>query len=351
MGTASVKQLVTLGARVARSNFGRNARPFKLTLIVTWTCDARCRMCNIWKRPKDGVMTLEEVDRFFARNPWFSWVNVSGGEIFTRPDAKELLGTVVARSRDLFLMDFPTTGQQTDKIAGAVESLLATRLPKLLVTVSLDGPPETHDDVRGRKGAFDNALATFAALRKLRSRRFGVYLGMTLSSWNRGRIFETLEAVRAVVPDAGPRDLHVNLAQESAHYYQNAGMGRSQTDVLADLAEFVEERGSSLHPVAWLERRYQQLVPGFATSGATPLPCKALASSVFVDAKWNVYPCSMYDAPLGNLRDNGFDLDAVWNSPTTSKLQGEIAERRCPNCWTPCEAYQTILGNLLRPAR
>ncbi len=91
-----------------------------------------------------------------------------------------------------------------------------------------------------------------------------------------------------------------------------------------------------------------QLTPGFLESGRTPLPCKALASSVFVDARWNVYPCSMYDAPLGNLRDRGFELMPLWEEPRTRSLQAEIASSRCPNCWTPCEAYQTILGNLAR---
>jgi MoaA/NifB/PqqE/SkfB family radical SAM enzyme len=346
-----MKRLLTLGARVARSNLGRNARPFKLTLIVTWTCDARCRMCNIWQRAKDSVMTLAEVERFFDANPRFSWVNVSGGEIWTRPDADELFAAILARSKDLYLLDFPTTGQQSDRIVAGVEKILSTRLPKLLVTVSLDGPPATHDEIRGRKDAFANAVRTFSRLRGLRSRRFGCYLGMTLSNFNRGRIFETFEAVRAEIPDLDLSELHVNLAQESVHYYGNEGMGRTGEAALTDLAEFVARRGASAHPVAWLERRYQRLTPDFLATGRTPLPCKALASSVFVDAKWNVYPCSMYDAPLGNLRENGFDLAAIWDGPRAVALQREISERRCPNCWTPCEAYQTILGNLLRPAR
>jgi len=345
-----VRRLLTLGARVARSNFGRNARPFKLTLICTFTCDARCVMCNIWRRPKDGVMTLEEIERFFDKNPWFSWVNVSGGEIWTRPDAAEMFLAIIKRSRDLFLLDFPSTGQQTDKIVAGVEKILATNLPKLLVTISLDGPPETHDQVRGRKGAFTNAMATFSALRKLRSKRFDVFLGMTLGEFNKGRIFETFEAVKTVVPDAELRELHVNVAQESAHYYQNVGVGRAPAGALADLEAYMAKRGKRAHPVAVLERRYQSLAPRFLASGKTPLPCKALASSVFIDARWNVYPCSMYDAPLGNLRDNDFDLDAVWNAEKTTALQRDIAAKRCPNCWTPCEAYQTILGNLLRSA-
>jgi radical SAM protein with 4Fe4S-binding SPASM domain len=171
---------------------------------------------------------------------------------------------------------------------------------------------------------------------------------MTLSSFNQGRIFETFESVRERVPDAALRELHVNVAQESAHYYQNEGMGRAGEDATRELAEFVERRGRRLHPVAFLERRYQELVPGFLASGRTPLPCKALASSVFVDATWNVFPCSMFDRPLGNLRENGFDLDALWRAESSRALQRDIAARKCPNCWTPCEAYQTILGNLFR---
>ncbi len=340
--------LATLGARILRSNLGRGPRPFKLTLIVTYTCDTRCRMCNIWQRPKAGTMTVDEVARFFEKSPWWSWINLSGGEIWTRPDAGELIDAVVAGAPDLYLLDFPTTGQQTERIVGGVERILATRLPRLLVTVSLDGPDGVHDEIRGRDGAFENAVATFARLRALRSRRFGVFLGTTLSNWNGGALFATYEAVRKRVPDVALDEFHVNVAQVSAHYYGNEGMEKTQLDCLSEIDEFLRRKGHRFHPVAWLERRYQRLSRRFLETGRTPLPCKALASSVFVDARWNVYPCSMYDAPLGNLRERDFDLAGLWDEERTRTLQAEIASGRCPHCWTPCEAYQTILGNLVR---
>ncbi len=59
--------LLKLGTRIVRSNFGRGRRPFKLTLIVTFACDTRCKMCNIWQRPNQGIMTLEEVEAFFRK--------------------------------------------------------------------------------------------------------------------------------------------------------------------------------------------------------------------------------------------------------------------------------------------
>ena len=39
-----------LGRRILLSNFRRSPMPFKLTFILTYRCDCRCRMCNIWQR-------------------------------------------------------------------------------------------------------------------------------------------------------------------------------------------------------------------------------------------------------------------------------------------------------------
>jgi hypothetical protein len=56
----------------------------------------------------------------------------------------------------------------------------------------------------------------------------------------------------------------------------------------------------------------------------------------------------MYDAKVASLRDHGYDLETIWNLPRTKQLQEEIWNYKCPQCWTPCEAYQSIFGNFLR---
>ncbi len=347
---SGIGRMAKLGVRALRSNVARGSRPYKLTLIVTFGCDTRCKMCNIWQRPKAGTMTVPEVSRFFEQNPYFSWINLSGGEIWTRPDAEELIAAVVDGSPDLYLLDFPTTGQQPERIDHGVAAILEQGVPKLLVTVSLDGPRDVHDEIRGRDGAFDRAVDTFARLRRRRSGRFGAFLGMTLSNFNKGALFATIDAVRAEIPDIRLDEFHVNVAQVSSHYYANEEMERTESAALGDVAEFLRQKGHRFHPVGWLERRYQSLSEDFIRSGQNPLPCKALSASVFIDPRWNVYPCSMYDRPLGSLRERDFDLLGMWRDERTEALQREIARGDCPNCWTPCEAYQTILGNLLRPA-
>jgi hypothetical protein len=44
-------------------------------------------------------------------------------------------------------------------------------------------------------------------------------------------------------------------------------------------------------------------------------------------------------------------LAPIWRAEGTTATQREIWDGDCPNCWTACEAYHSILGNLARRFR
>jgi len=79
------------------------------------------------------------------------------------------------------------------------------------------------------------------------------------------------------------------------------------------------------------------------------MPCHALRSSCFIDPWGRVFPCITYSRPVGNLRDTAMDLQPIWQGHEATRIQSEIWQGKCPQCWTACEAYQSILGNLVRP--
>ena len=85
-------------------------------------------------------------------------------------------------------------------------------------------------------------------------------------------------------------------------------------------------------------------------TGTTPMPCHSLRSSCFIDPWGTVYPCITYDRPIGSLRDTGMQLAPIWASSEARERQAEIWKGDCPQCWTACEAYPSIVGNLLRPS-
>jgi len=338
-----MRRLGNLLGSIARGT-ARGGRPYKLTLILTRRCPTRCRFCSIWKTPSPGELGAAEWDRVFARAPHSAWVNLSGGEIFLRPDLPEILDSLTARMPGLYLVDFPTTGYFPGRILDACRRLVRGGVRRVLVTISLDGPPALHDRLRGRAGAHDRACEAMRTLRQAGLPRVRAYFGMTLLPENHAAVPETIASAREKVSGITARDIHFNLGLESGHYYRNLGShAQPPGSVLATLES---HRRRGLGPVAWLERAYQRRIKAYLEHGRSPVPCTALRASVFVDPQGVVYPCSIYDAPLGDLRGNGYDLGRVLAGARARRAREEVVEERCPGCWSPCEAYQSLLGRL-----
>lgn len=346
-----MRRLATFACRVAISNLRELSHPYRLTYAVTNRCQARCVMCGIWSKEPSDELSLAEIDAFFARNNRFSWINLTGGELFLRDDFAGIVRSIDSRCRSLFLLNFPTNGWETDHIVATVRDILThMSVPRLMVTVSLDGPRELHDRIRGLSGSYERALATFRRLRDLRSRRFSVYLGYTLQDANLDAFHDTVMAVRSDLGALEENEIHVNLAHVSAHYYANSEFGgiAARQDAAEMLAAIEAKRTRGIAPVSFLERTYQRLARVYLTTGRSPVPCQAAAASCFLDPAGTVYPCTSFDAPLGSIRDHDYDLSRLWQRAERQTVRRAVCSAACPGCWTPCEAYQSILANLLR---
>jgi radical SAM protein with 4Fe4S-binding SPASM domain len=349
-------RLTSAAGRLALANVARLSAPLKVNFALTYWCQYRCRTCNIWKlRPADEL-TTEEILAFVARNDGVSWLDVTGGEIFLRKDIDQLL-TAFASWRSLALLHFPTNGFLTDRIVSACETLAARGGPQVVVTVSVDGDEALNDDVRGIKGGFRRQMETFRALRRIAGIR--AVLGMTLSSYNVGAFERTFRACQRACPGLEIADFHLNVAQVSSHYYGNGGdatVAPRQDRAIAELRLYRSMKGLPRSVPDWVESTYLRHLEAYLQSGAAPMRCHSLRSSCFIDPWGTVYPCITYSRPLGSLREHGMSLGPIWAADGTAAVQREIWQGNCPTCWTACEAYQSILGNLLphgapRPGR
>ena len=327
--------------------------PLKLNLCLTYWCQYRCKTCNIWQRRPADEMTTDELLTFIRKTRHVSWLDLTGGEIFLRPDIEEILLAIVTSWKRLVLLHFPTNGFLTDRIVQAVSRITGKGTARVIVTVSLDGDEQLNDDIRGIRGGYRRQLETFRALRDIPGVK--VVLGMTLSSYNVGRFEETFRACQRDCPGLTIDDFHLNIAQLSDHYYgnedSNAPIVPQRNEAMAELRLYRSMRGAPRSLAAWLENEYLKRLDSFLETGRTPLPCHSLRSSCFIDPWGTVYPCITYSRPVGSLRKTGMSLEAVWQSAEARSLQAEIGNGDCPQCWTACEAYQSILGNLVRSGR
>ncbi len=328
----------------AKAHLGSKA-PLKATLVLTERCDCRCEICRIWQKPKGREPTAGDVARFLRGAKTIRWLNLTGGEIFLRDDVVEVVAAALDAEPRIAVLDFPTTGQRTERIVGDVSRIARMGIPRFFVTVSLEGPPALHDRLRGRPGAFEGMIETYRALRRMRGVR--AYLGLTVSDRNEAAVPDALAAVAARIPGFSPREVHTNVVTSSGHYYANLAAGVAKPrDFSAAVGPILRARSRRLSPADWLESTYLRLVPEHVATGRSPLPCRSLFASVFVGASGDVHPCTVYDRPLGNAWTT--PLPSILATPEAEDARTAVAEDRCPGCWSPCEAYQTILSQVPR---
>jgi Fe-coproporphyrin III synthase len=346
-----LRPYAALAARALQTNVMRPRFPYKLTFCLTYWCNYACQTCNIWKMKPRDELTLPEIRQFFQRSNRFVWIDVTGGEVSLRKDFPAICEAIIRNCRNLLLLHFPTNGYLSDKIVEYTRSIMQMGPEKLIITVSTDGDEAMNDRIRGIDGGWHRQIETFRRLRELPG--VDVVLGMTLSASNVDHFPQAFAAAKREIPNLDYRDFHVNIVHESSHYLGNTELGLRQSvapEALAQATEaYAKLRGLDWSPVNYLERAYLKRVRRYLETARTPMRCHALRASCFIDSWGHVYPCTIYDRRIGSLREVDYDLARIWQSDESLAIQRGIWDFKCPQCWTPCEAYQSILGNALRP--
>ncbi len=152
------------------------AKPYWIYISLSHKCTYNCQMCGVVKILKGYELpgavlkkTLEEISTW----KWECVVMFTGGEVFLREDALELIGYSIKK------------GLKTEVVSNGVlinEELAFKLISSGLqnITISLDGAKgSTHDSIR-EKGAFKKALNAIACLVNTK-KKLGV--GPQISVW------------------------------------------------------------------------------------------------------------------------------------------------------------------------
>ena len=359
--------------RTAAAAAGIEGRPTKLIFVVTKRCYSRCVYCDIWKIKDtpgglDGELSLDEVQAVAAANPFLQWIDFTGGEPTDRSDFPQVVQAFARACPDLLLVHFPTNGIATKRIAEMVTEIQRTVRARLVVSVSIDGPPELNDRLRGIRNDFAHAVDTFASVRRLLGPE-SVFVGMTLHGHRAAyghttseliestfvAINEALQARSEAAISWGK--FHLNIPHISQHYYGNTGSeakdgfgGAAHRAEMRDALKLAASKPRSrfLSAMSAIERIYRAEAGRYLAAGRTSITCAALLSTVYLSEKGEVYPCTIWNRPLGNVRTTAFALMPIIEAARRDGVRRAVAEQKCPNCWTPCEAYAAIGASPVR---
>lgn len=339
-----LRRLEMIG-RLAETWFHRPPSPTRVVFDVTRRCNLRCSMCRTWEHPGTGVLTAEEIELILGQLPRLTWLDMTGGEPFVRPDIERVLRAAATIPRGLTVLHFQTNGWMSERVEAVTAAVRAAREDvELIVTVSIDGPPDVHDVVRGRDGSAERALETLDRLEALPG--VEVHVGTTVSTQTVGSLDRTESMLRDRRFDL--RRWHWNWLQTSEHFFGNADVEPRAVPPGDLLRRHMARRGMPRTMVELMESIYLLNLEAVARGEHSGVPCQSLRSAVFISPEGELYPCHLYDRPLGNLREHSFET--LWNGDGVADARKDIDALACGGCFSACEAYPALAGAPLRTA-
>lgn len=339
---------------------GRALRPYSVSFWLTRRCNLRCDMCwverSAWAEGEEYVraaeeLTLDELCRVVdevAR--WRPRIGITGGEPFVRPDALDFITHVKARG---LRCGVNTNGMFLERDAGA---LLEAGLDNIMVSV--DGPPEVHDRIRGVPGswarAYDGLVRLLDARAETGARKPYVKVTTTITPDNYDRLRDTATLLSGLPLDeltfqhpwfttasvaAAQRALFKGLFGQDTTYLQGFVYDPSGIDV-DDLARELEAitRGKWLFTV-----NVYPPMSGDELRAYYEEPTRALRERCF--SRWlrvdvmpdgTITPC--LGLAVGNVRDEPFGR--IWNGEVFREFRRYIAAKgTVAGCARCCGLY------------
>jgi len=294
-----------------------------IVLAVTYRCNSRCRMCNIWQtKDFSGELTLEDFNKLPVD---LRYLNLSGGEPFLRMDLPEIIATVKKRCPKVSLT-ISTNGFATEIILEKMKKIL-TIDPEINVAVSLDGVGKVHEEVRNIPDAFNKVMNTLHGLKAMGAKN--LRLAYTIGDYNFAelkKIYELSkqEGVEMTIAAVHSSDIFFNINNEM----------KATKEIAAELSWLSRQELRGWNPKHWLRAYFAYGLAKFVSTGKRVLPNYSGILDCFVDPWGDVYPCDIANEKIGNLKE-GFVLV-------------DIEKRKSPDSWMICTAREAMRRHWFR---
>ncbi len=352
-----MRRLVSWFTDVLRNRRRKTNLPRFLTYTVSFSCNARCIMCDSWKIPSKEDLTFPEIERIVDQLPPMDAVRLTGGEPFVRKDMADI-AHLMERKLKPWVVSVTTNGFLTERIVEFVRD--PRRKVPLDLLVSIDGLEDKHNTIRGHSQAYHLCLETLKALAPHR-KALKLRLSVNQTIVDEEGV-EQYKLLREALKPLGVVNKLVMAYDVSATYNleRNIEVAPKEIGDFATFGDFSQEKIRELLDEAerdlpnlpWADRlakRYylKGLRSRLLHDEGTPNPkCVALSSHLRIFPNGDVPTCQFNSKIAGNLREQSFD--EIWNSAQADKQRDWV--RKCPGCWAECEVVPSAIytGDLFR---
>lgn len=301
------------------------------SIIVTYRCNARCNMCDVWKFP---TKPSEEIGLDVIKKlPEMFFVNVTGGEPFLRQDLPEIISELREKAKRIVIS---TNGYFTDRI---IE--LCKKFPDLGIRISIEGSPESNDKIRGIPDGYLRTQETLRKLQEIGMKDIG--FAMTVQDMNHQDLVGLYEMAKKLDYEFATATLH------NSHYFHKLDNKiENKEAVIAEFERLIKQLLRSRKIKEWFRAYFNYGLINYIKGNPRLLPCEMGRDGFFLDPWGDVLACNGMDEkmPMGNLKEQSWD--EIWNSEQARKVRQAVKDCK-KNCWMIGSAAPAIWHHPIKP--
>ncbi|MCK5511102.1 glycosyltransferase [Candidatus Parcubacteria bacterium] len=303
--------------------------PKDATIAVTYLCNSRCTMCNIWQDKNPQSLSKND---FYNLSPNLKYINLSGGEPFLHLELPEIVRIINKVSPKAKII-ISSNGLATDLIIKTMKEIKKID-SRVGIRISIDGMKKTHDSMRGVNGIYEYAIKTVYRLKKINIKNLG--LSFTIMNENAAELKDVYNL---------SKDLQIELAlalvQNSEIYFTKNDNQLTYIDMVKDgLNYIIKQELKSANPKRWGRAFYNYGLLKYAEKGERLLKSGAAYDSLFIEPSGNVYPSNLINLKLGNIKKD--NLNNIWQSGKARAVREKIEKENITESWIIC----TIRGEM-----
>jgi len=307
--------------------------PKVIQLPITYNCNARCVMCNIWQMDHSGEATVEEFAKFMQDDIFkeVEAVGINGGEPSLVPNLHEYADEIL-KLPSLKSLNIISHGFSPKPLFKNIEKIYTSCKEKGInfhVAISLDGVGEIHDIVRGRSHVFEKTTETIDEIIKNKHKYCDSYdIGCTIVTQNIDYLVEL--------------DTYAKSKNYNIKYRLGIDNKRIESDKLRDQYSVIYSplRQSAKEFFHYQMSQTKSLPDKFkyfsifywlnSTKPKRLLGCSWKDEGITLDARGELYYCAVASDSIGSLRkDEG---EKIFFEDKNIEYRKSIIKNSCDGC-------------------
>lgn len=320
---------------------------------ITYRCNSRCVMCNIWKLKPKNELSLEGWGKAL-NDPIFDNIEsltVSGGEAFLYNDYAKGVKLFIDSMPRLRRLVLNSNGFMTERVVDAIKvvaSYCRSKSIKLIISLSIDGVGNKHNEIRRIKDGFGKVTKTLQELKKEKEAgSIQLSVASLLLNKNLDNYEEMEEWLKKMGVDysfqiIGFHEVFVNNMDEE----KELGFNDKRRKRLIEVLNKIKDGYSWLNPMGYY---WRDLMSMYQDGKERTSPCPFLKDEFAIDSLGDVYYC-LSAKPVGNFIKEGRSISQIYYDPKNIKERNKLPLTSCKNCNSGCGVTKALAYDFKRIA-